>query len=274
MTSSSNRTACTAAAACAALLLTAWPDPSLAVKLVPRGEPPAADQQGAAVVVLPDAAKVTTVPPLPPVTGGGAGFGGTASGLPVIGAASVSLNATYDVVAEPGDPSGARLCLSYALEADRFVTITGTGASSVGTAIGGIAGYTQDFTTQPVQIGLASPLQLRVQRESGPLEVVMSVGPIAEVHTSTVPLADYGQAGTFVVRAGDSVQVEMRAGVVGRGEDGSTTNSFVRTQLRFVDLNCHNAPAPVPSLAPLALGALSALLVLAGLLARRRHARR
>jgi hypothetical protein len=233
----------------------------VAMTLRPVGDATAHSAMGAAQVVLAGGEKVATTPDLPNPTGGGAGFGGTSSDLPIYGAASVANSGTYQVVAEAGDGPGATLCVTYAYTASRNVTISG-GVSSVGTAIGGASGtWSNDYTTQPVQAALDAPAALRVQRAGGPLETLFSVGPIVEVHTATATPLSLARTGSFVVRPGDEIQLDLRAGVVGRGEIGSTTNSFVQYQIAFG--RC--VVAPVPMLSPAANAAVAALLLLLAL---------
>lgn len=243
-----------------AAALFAAPFPGRALTLEASGAV-RSDGTGAATVVLPSREKVS-VPGLPSVAGGGVGFGGTATSQPISGAATVLHADTYTAVAEPGDAPGAELCLGFTYTATRTVAIT-SGVVSIGQVLGGSAGYTFDFTTQPVQIGLTSPLQVRVQRATGPLDVLLSIAPIVEVHTATAPDWTLNHAGTFAVRAGDVIEIDMRVGVAGRGEVGGAANSFLSHRLEFQNRGC---PVAVPALAPPMNALLAALLLAVALM--------
>lgn len=230
---------------------------------------------GAATAVVSNLEKVSTTPGLPyspSAAGGGVGFGGTATSSPIFGAASITHANTYTAVAEPGDGPGEQLCLGFTYTASRTATIT-SGVVSIGQALGGVAGYSVDYTTQPVQIGLASPLQIRVQRASGPLDVLLNIAPIVEVNTASPADWTLNHGGAFAVRAGDVIELDMRLAVVGRGEVGGSANSFLSHRLEFQRRAC---PAAVPALSPSMSALLAAVMLVVALvtMVSRRRARR
>ena len=192
-------------------------------------------------------------------------------GLPVGNSNVQAFPALYSVVADPGDPPGARLCVAYTLD----VALTGTVVASPGSAAAGFGGpinVTVDATTTPASVTVPDPALLLVTPLVGPVQQILSAGPIVLATTTAQTLA-LARAGVFEVMAGDTISFVFAEALALRGEGpaGRTSGS---NDVRFALRECSGA-ASVPALDWPALATLAALVTLTALaLARRRRARR